>query len=103
MGNIMNVVTRETVAIKTFKQAAAKIKLAKNLHGLCAALNSFRALTTISDEFIEYISYGIDMAELPTFGGPDVEMSDVLSWNATEWIVFDESGAFVIEDRVDLS
>jgi hypothetical protein len=103
MGNIVNVVTGEPIDRKTFVQAAVKIMLANNLTDLCAALNLFQALIKISDELVEYIAFGIDIAELRTFGGPNVEMPDVLSWDAAEWIVFGEGGAFVIEDRADLS
>jgi hypothetical protein len=81
------------------------IKNAKTLDELCEALN--RACETHDDpdekQTIEDRIQGVDMADLPTFGGPEPRNTDgIYSWDETR-ILYARSGltppAWGIQER----
>jgi hypothetical protein len=88
-------------AIKAIDDIATRIKLASTLRELCDSINEFRdACDEGTDTENAMHSRGVDMCDLPLFGGPEPrDTTNIWSWDEDSLMIADDDGDMKIIDR----
>lgn len=82
----------------TIETLTAAVMTSPNLDALIENLNAL-GIACDDDENGRRPDELCDMTSLPTFGGEDIEIDGVYSWDTDRWLTVDVNGGWVIVPR----